>query len=184
MATGCFRRQETRRIASCAHVGFCRGEPSARPYAICHFVRAPSSAAAVCLKSLRVELANRNRYLAESEQGGLRRCRRCATSLRVKSVIGDANARLRQIQPHIAGRFPIAAERSCDRARLLIAGGHQKCRRPPVTFHADDVEVFFRLPQLSFAMWPHRAAAMQIGVDKRRQTASGFHRRVEINSSA
>ena len=101
-------------------------------------------------------------------------------ALSLEAVSGTAaNARLRQHQLDPLGRFLVAGDVGNDRAHLLIAGHHQERRRAAVGLHAGEVEAGLGLRQLARAMRTHRAAAVQIGIDQRRQDGRAFERRVE-----
>ena len=80
-----------------------------------------------------------------------------------------ANAGFRQHQLDPLGRFLVAGDVGHDRAHLLVAGHHQKRRRAAIGLHAGEVEAGLGLRQLARAMRTHRAAAVQIGIDQRRQ---------------
>ena len=66
-------------------------------------------------------------------------------------------------------RVPVAGDVGNDRAHLLVARHHQERRRATVGLHAGEVEAGLGLRQFARAMRPHRAAAVQIGIDQRRQ---------------
>ena len=71
-----------------------------------------------------------------------------------------------------------------DRAHLLVAGQHQEGRRAAVGLHAGEVEAGLGLGQLARAVRAHRAAAVQVGIDQRRQRGRAFERRDRATAAA
>ena len=93
-----------------------------------------------------------------------------------------AHARGRQGQLHASRRLQIAGEGGHDRAHLLVPGEHEKRRRPAVALHPDHEEVRLGLAQLLDAVRRHRAAAVHVRVDERRERPRALHRGVEVEA--
>src|SRR3546814_3691951 len=66
--------------------------------------------------------------------------------------------------------------------RLLMAGGEQEGGRAAIALHADQEQARLGLRELGRAMRPHRAAAMQVGIDQRRQDLRTIERRIEVQA--
>ena len=66
-----------------------------------------------------------------------------------------ANAGLRQFELDACGGIPIAGERRCDRAHLLMSRRQQEGRRAAIAFHAGDEEAGSRDAR---APWRHAVA--------------------------
>ena len=76
----------------------------------------------------------------------------------------------------------IASEFGRDRAHLFIACEHQESRRATVRFHASEIEAWLILHEFARAVRPHRAAAMLVRIDQRRERGRGFDRGIEADA--
>ena len=90
-----------------------------------------------------------------------------------------ACARFRQRQLNPGRPSPITGQCCRNGTHLLITGRHQERGRAPVTLDADNVVVFFGLPQILFTVRPYRATAVYIRVNQRRQRRDTLQDRIE-----
>jgi len=90
-----------------------------------------------------------------------------------------AHARLGQYQLDPLCCLPVAGNVSDDGANLLVAGHHQGKSAPFQGLHCRRDTSLARLRQLARSVRSHRAAAVQVGVDQRRERRRAFERGVQ-----
>jgi hypothetical protein len=102
-----------------------------------------------------------------------RRCLRSRTTATAAARPGHqariANAGFGQLKLDVVSGGQVARKGRHHRAHLLVTGGHQEVRGAAITLGADTVIPGLGVRQFAVAMRAHRAAAMLVRVDQRRQ---------------
>ena len=91
------------------------------------------------------------------------RSRAASTPPRVQTPVSGSTSSTRSAASLVAGNV------GGDRADLLVSGHHQEGRRTAIGLHAGEIEAGLVLREFARAMRTHRAAAMLVGIDQRRQ---------------
>ncbi|KAG5725316.1 hypothetical protein E4T56_gene8649, partial [Termitomyces sp. T112] len=68
---------------------------------------------------------------------------------------------------------------SRDRADLLLTGHHEEGRRAAIGLHAGEIEARLVMGELACTVRTHRAAAVLVGIDQRRESDRRLDRRIE-----
>lgn len=94
--------------------------------------------------------------------------------------VGGANPGLGQLQLDVVGGGAVSGQGGGDGADLLVAGGHQKGRGPPVALHARDVEARLRVGEHLLPVRGDRTTGVELRIDQRAQLAGSLHSRVQL----